>query len=95
MKSHTARQRLNSTAKPLLLVESVITPALYHLFYDLDLFGQCSVICSCLNGAYLQEVVGHGDVGMDVGHGVLEVGAVDGGLPQLGAALHHRLLLLA
>ncbi len=39
-------------------------------------------------------VVGHVDVGMDVGHGVLEVGAIDGGLPQLGTALNDGLTLL-
>jgi len=39
-------------------------------------------------------IVGHVDVGVDVGHGVLEVGAIDGSLPQLGTALNDGLLLL-
>jgi hypothetical protein len=39
-------------------------------------------------------VVGHVDVGVDIGHGVLEVGAIDGRLPELGTALNYGLLLL-
>lgn len=42
----------------------------------------------------LQAVVCHVDVSMHISHGVLEVGAVDGGLPQLGTALHNWLALL-
>jgi len=39
-------------------------------------------------------VVGHVDVSMDIGHGVLEMGTIDGSLPELGTALNYGLLLL-
>ena len=43
----------------------------------------------------LQAVVCHIDISVDICHGVLEVGAVDGGLPQLGTAFHNWLALLS
>ena len=42
----------------------------------------------------LEAIVGHVDISMDAGHWVLEVRAVDGGLPELGAAFQHWLALL-
>ena len=44
--------------------------------------------------SHLQAVVCHVDVSMHIGHGILEMGAVYGRLPQLSAALYHWLALL-
>lgn len=49
--------------------------------------------CGCF-WSHLQAVVGHVDVSMHIGHWVLEVRAVDGCLPELGAALYYWLTLL-